>query len=464
MEEQLNEILITLQRIQLENQALRQDNEDVRNELNQLQAQRGSDIQYKEPKVSLPDKFDGTRNKFRGFLNQVRLIMQMQSNQLLEDFEALIKEFEATFGDVDKSRTAANKIRKLTQGTRPASSYASEFRQIASDLDWSEAALIDRFRTGLKNDVKDLLLTLEDPTSLNDAISKAVRCNNRLFERRQERSRDPIWGKGLNQAPSNHMNPLTEPMQIDTLRYKPLLDEEKNRRRANRLCLYCGEQGHIAKGCSNKSNPRPKIGAIVVPNEFSGKEQPQPQRPSPRSPTNTLTIGLSLHLSDGSKVKLAALIDSGASAFEVIDGREISSGNIIHETGPLLLSAQSHHKKLSFNLIQSPHYQIILGLPWLALHNPTINWRKRLITFSDPSCKAQCLNIPTSNPHQAQTYVVQVFTALASSFHPTEIPVIPEKYQDYSDVFNKKEANKLPESRPYDCAIDLLPDKQLPWG
>ena len=47
---------------------------------------------------------------------------------------------------------------------------------------------MDQFRHGLRNDVKDLLLTFhEDPRSLTEAISRAVRCDNRLFERRLER-------------------------------------------------------------------------------------------------------------------------------------------------------------------------------------------------------------------------------------------------------------------------------------
>jgi hypothetical protein len=32
---------------------------------------------------------------------------------------------------------------------------------------------------------------------------------------------------------------------------------------------------------------------------------------------------------------------------------------------------------------------------------------------------------------------------------------IPNQYQDYKDVFAKKNANTLPKHRPYDCAIDL---------
>ena len=47
---------------------------------------------------------------------------------------------------------------------------------------------MEQFRYGLQNDVKDLLLTFpEEPKSLTEAISRAVRCDNQLFERRSER-------------------------------------------------------------------------------------------------------------------------------------------------------------------------------------------------------------------------------------------------------------------------------------
>jgi hypothetical protein len=52
-------------------------------------------------------------------------------------------EFEAVFGDSDKARTSANRLRHLQQGTCSAIIYASEFRQLACDVNWGEAALID---------------------------------------------------------------------------------------------------------------------------------------------------------------------------------------------------------------------------------------------------------------------------------------------------------------------------------
>jgi hypothetical protein len=98
-----------------------------------------------EPKISLPEKFNGTRPKFQGFISQVRLIIQLHprrysddttgigfvgtlfagiaaawlapileiSSPFLQDFDAFMAKFEAVFGDSDKARTLANKLRRL---------------------------------------------------------------------------------------------------------------------------------------------------------------------------------------------------------------------------------------------------------------------------------------------------------------------------------------------------------------
>ena len=123
----------------------------------------------KEPKINLRAKFDGSRAHFQGFLNQVRLVIQMHptryptdasrvglvgsllsgialswfaplletNSPLLHNFE-FVKEFKACFGDTDGARTAINKICTLCQGDQPASTYAANFRLIASDIPWDE--------------------------------------------------------------------------------------------------------------------------------------------------------------------------------------------------------------------------------------------------------------------------------------------------------------------------------------
>ena len=41
--------------------------------------------------------------------------------------------------------------------------------------------------------------------------------------------------------------------------------------------------------------------------------------------------------------------------------------------------------------------------------------------------------------------------------------LVPAEYSEYSDVFDEAEANKLPPHRPYDCAVNLLPDQSPPY-
>jgi len=167
------QILATLQHLQQENVVLRDSVTRLQNQPPPpTPVLLALAMVAPEPKISLPEKFDGTRLKFRGFVNQVRLIMQLHpcryfddttrvgfigtlltaawvapiletSSPLLQDFNVFMAEFEAVFGDSDKAKTLANKLRRLQQGTRWAIVYALEFRQLACNVNWGETALID---------------------------------------------------------------------------------------------------------------------------------------------------------------------------------------------------------------------------------------------------------------------------------------------------------------------------------
>ena len=72
---------------------------------------------------------------------------------------------------------------------------------------------------------------------------------------------------------------------------------------------------------------------------------------------------------------------------EVIDGCPISSGLITFQTSPIPMRIGNHVELLSFLIISSPHHPVILGLSWLILHNPIIDWHTQAIKFpydSDP--------------------------------------------------------------------------------
>ena len=248
------------------------------------------------PKVSLPEKFDGNSKGFRGFVNQMNLVFAINEalystdrikiftigslltgkalswfNPYIErpekyanvfgSYENFMALFRATFGPVDPALAAANEIRRLTQGRGPAASYASTFVQLASDLNWNDEALVSQFRSGLNNEVKDMLVYYEYPTSLHDAISLAVRCDRRLYENRMEQR---YRGGTMPSAPAasrpsavpvSTQAPVSgpTPMDIDAVqtggRRLPISEVERQRRRENNLCFRCGEPGHIVPNC-----------------------------------------------------------------------------------------------------------------------------------------------------------------------------------------------------------------------
>ena len=72
------------------------------------------------------------------------------------------------------------------------------------------------------------------------------------------------------------------PMQIDTTHHHgPLSEEEKQRRRSNRFCLYCGGPGYIVVNCSHW--PRRQVNQIVAstkPESISLEVSDSPNSPS----------------------------------------------------------------------------------------------------------------------------------------------------------------------------------------
>ena len=66
---------------------------------------------------------------------------------------------------------------------------------------------------------------------------------------------------------------------------------------------------------------------------------------------------------------------------EVIDGRPLVLGNVIHETTSIYIIIEWHHSIIAFNIIKSPSNPIVLGLFWLDKYNPVIDWKIQRLTF-----------------------------------------------------------------------------------
>ncbi|XP_075046976.1 IgGFc-binding protein-like [Mixophyes fleayi] len=129
-----------------------------------------------------------------------------------------------------------------------------------------------------------------------------------------------------------------------------------------------------------------------------------------------------------------------------LDGEFLSGGKVLYETPPLHLTVGTLHSEfLTFYMINCPSVPVILGHPWLQLHNPVIDWTQGEITQWRSPCSQTCLKLTLR--------ILQ----------PVSLLLTPQ-YQEFWDVFSKKAFDTLPPHREYDCAIKLIPGAKLPKG
>ncbi|KAH9263027.1 hypothetical protein BASA83_013665 [Batrachochytrium salamandrivorans] len=240
-----------LRSLELENQALQQVNHFAN---------------PREPKAALPDKFDGSRRSFRGFINQLELVFQLQDQRYDTDRKKI-----ATLGTLltDKALSWYNpyieRPEHYAQGNQPCAIYAAEFRQLTADIDWNDAALRSQFYSGLSSEIKDHLVHCETSISLSVAMDQAIRIDNRIVERRQEQQyvsrpfrRNPPLSHFVPRSNTNQYSPTINQRMTWTL-ISPggahLHPSKGNDGMSQRLCLVCGQSGHLKATCP-KSNSR----------------------------------------------------------------------------------------------------------------------------------------------------------------------------------------------------------------
>jgi hypothetical protein len=270
------------------------------------------------PKVSMPDKYSGEAAGYRGFKSSLTLLFQLHSVRYPDDLTKILtvgsllsgkalnwfaplleahtsgfkpfgsytefmNQFGISFGPVDVAITSAYSLDKLKQGKMSAATYATQFKQLASDLSWGQEALIFKFRAGLNDPVKDILVGKDVPDSLDALIEMSIRADQMLYQRSLERraaggshassvsqgsSSSVASVSGNRSNVTNAVGPI--PMQLDVIQRRgPLTDDERTHRMRNRLCIVCGVAGHFKNDCPISRNKETK-------QELSqGKEQSQ---------------------------------------------------------------------------------------------------------------------------------------------------------------------------------------------
>ncbi|KAF9799016.1 hypothetical protein IEO21_10631 [Rhodonia placenta] len=171
-----------------------------------------------------------------------------------------------------------------------------------------------------------------------------------------------------------------------------------------------------------------------------------------------------------------------------IDGTLNKDGSI-SEVAVLQMQIGDHVEKTVFTVMDIGPEDVIVGLDWLREHNPEIDWESGSLKLSQ--CSETCSTRKTGRMEQAATArdmgvrptarrpweqgitlpgAPQLFIAAGHTYSQlfiekeikkkvvkTTEESVPEQYHEFLKVFSKEASERLPERKPYDHAIELVP-------
>src|ERR1700761_8001635 len=155
-----------------------------------------------------------------------------------------------------------------------------------------------------------------------------------------------------------------------------------------------------------------------------------------------------------------------------IDGTRNKGGNITHYVDLTVALGEAPHNWFNaprqnqrFYVAELGQDHLILGHPWIAAANPTLHW-------TDPSQNPKVFAAPTNwlnlaNFQDGDQVIMRICRTthaqqLAEKAHdPTKCPwteLVPKELQHFERGFSKEAAQRFPTSKPWDHAIELLPN------
>ena len=162
------------------------------------------------------------------------------------------------WGPINEQQSAAEELRKIQQQTT-VTAYHVAFMRWSGVSGYNEVALVDAFYRGLKPALKDMILNVRKPTTVEGMLNLALDCEQRYLERARER------GPG-ERKPFEKRKPAT----TKAMRLSP---EERTKRMKEGRCFLCNRTGHMARNCPDR--PKKVENKALKEEEAEGEETPE---------------------------------------------------------------------------------------------------------------------------------------------------------------------------------------------
>jgi hypothetical protein len=214
--------------------------------------------------------------------------------------EACFHHLTTAFDDPDRKATALQKLRGLKQRNKPFNEYLAEFQRYVTEVDYNDEAKKNTLMGGLSDELQDLIVTQEEPSTYNAAVAilqkldSKRRARNMVYTYTRKQTPRPALPTNQNQQqhadsyrsiprPQYQGPTLIIPQDPDAMDLSqvqgkhnssrsdpkgprgPISDVEKQRRINDNDCLYCGKPGHYARDCPKKRSPLHAHAAETTP-------------------------------------------------------------------------------------------------------------------------------------------------------------------------------------------------------
>lgn len=160
------------------------------------------------------------------------------TSPLLTDFDRLVRAAAALWGPMNQKQNAQNELDKIKQNTT-VSAYHARFSPLATRSKYNEETLARTFYKGLKEPIKNLMINIDRPQTVEGLLEAALEFESRILERIEER-------KALEQKPGT--GERTAPRK-ETVKAGRLSEEERKKHMKEGRCFNCHQVGHLSNKC-----------------------------------------------------------------------------------------------------------------------------------------------------------------------------------------------------------------------